>query len=460
MISNKKQPEKSAECELLVSDTITNAVLPTPNLTIERLIETNHMAQSDLCLSQSNKEIHVLIGADLYWQFHTGCIKRINNNLFCVETVFGWTLTGNNNFRKNMDSIVENLCFCEHQSNCNSESYSLEDINSQMRKIWEIDNLGMQITAPLPRDRIEQSPPFDVTGLDFAGPIFVKNSKEKFYILLCTCAVTRSLHLELVTSLTTEAFLLAFRRFISRRGLCTVIYSDNARTFKRAEIELRRLWTIINHPDVKEFCASKCVKWKYIIERGAWWGGFYERIVRSVKTILRKVIGKSSLTSEELETVLCEIEAVLNSRPITYIDSDSTGNFPLTPSHFLLGRRLTSLLAVKLSSIDCVVDKKVLIKRFNYRERLLNNFWRQWRKDYLLNLKSVHFVNPTRETEFKIDDIVLIHDDRLPRSLWKLGKVVEIFIDRDKRIRACALKTENSIIKRPVQLLHNLEIPN
>ncbi|GFY41450.1 integrase catalytic domain-containing protein [Trichonephila inaurata madagascariensis] len=95
--------------------------------------------------------------------------------------------------------------------------------------------------VPLSRDRIEQSPPFTVTGLDFAGPIYVKNSKEKFYILLCTCAVTRALHLELVTSLTTETFLLAFRIFISRRGLCTVIYSDNAKTFKRAEIELRRL---------------------------------------------------------------------------------------------------------------------------------------------------------------------------------------------------------------------------
>ncbi|GFY62146.1 integrase catalytic domain-containing protein [Trichonephila inaurata madagascariensis] len=147
------------------------------------------------------------------------------------------------------------------------------------------------------RDRIEQSPPFAVTGLDFARPIYVKNSKEKFYILLCTCAVTRALHLELVTSLTTEAFLLAFRRFISRRGLCTIIYSDNAKTFKRAESEMKRLWTVISHPDVKEFCASRGIKWKYIIERGAWWGGFYERIVRSVKTILRKVIGKSSLTS-------------------------------------------------------------------------------------------------------------------------------------------------------------------
>ncbi|GFW90734.1 uncharacterized protein TNCV_2417311 [Trichonephila clavipes] len=152
------------------------------------------------------------------------------------------------------------------------------------------------------------------------------------------------------------------------------------------------------------------IKWQYIIERGAWWGGFYERIVRSVKTILRKVTGKSSLTSEELETVLCEIEAVLNSRPITYIDSDSTGNFPLTPSHFLLERRLTSFPVMKHSTVDCVVDKKVLLKQFSYSERLLNNFYRQWRKEYLLNLKSVHFVNPMKETKFKINDIVLIHD--------------------------------------------------
>ncbi|GFT56270.1 integrase catalytic domain-containing protein [Trichonephila clavipes] len=105
-----------------------------------------------------------------------------------------------------------------------------------------------QIMTPLPRDRIGQSPPSAVTGLDFAGPTLSK----RFYILLCTCAATRALYLELVTSLTTEAF----RRFISRRGLCTVIYSDNAKTFKRAEIEPRRLWTVINHPEAKQFCAS------------------------------------------------------------------------------------------------------------------------------------------------------------------------------------------------------------
>ncbi|GFY20313.1 integrase catalytic domain-containing protein [Trichonephila clavipes] len=99
-----------------------------------------------------------------------------------------------------------------------------------------LNERGTQIMAPLPRDRIEQYPPFAVTGLDFAGPIYVKNSKENFYILLCTCAVTRALYLELVTSLTMEAFLLAFRRFISIRGLCTVIYSDNTKTFKIAGI--------------------------------------------------------------------------------------------------------------------------------------------------------------------------------------------------------------------------------
>ncbi|GFW95026.1 integrase catalytic domain-containing protein [Trichonephila clavipes] len=181
--------------------------------------------------------------------------------------------------------------------------------------------------------------------------------------------------------MSTKHFLLAFRRFISRQGSCGV-YSDNAKSFKAASKDLIYFAKILEKSEFKGFISSRGITWKfiverapwwggfyerlvkpvkdplrkilgkalltfeeltsmgiklkYIIERGAWWGGFYERIVRSVKTILRKVIGKSSLTSEELETVLCEIEEVLNLRPLTYIDSDSIGNFPLTPSHFLL----------------------------------------------------------------------------------------------------------------------------
>ncbi|XP_035222924.1 uncharacterized protein LOC118195707 [Stegodyphus dumicola] len=145
-----------------------------------------------------------------------------------------------------------------------------------------------QVIAPLPPSRIEKANP--VIGLDYAGPPFRENEDTKYYILLFTCAVTRGIHLELTKDLTTKSFLLAFRRFISRRGLCSLIYSDNARTFKAADAELRKMWQVLSHPDVKNYYAAKGIQWRYIIEKEAWWGGFYERVVRSVKTILRRFI--------------------------------------------------------------------------------------------------------------------------------------------------------------------------
>lgn len=134
---------------------------------------------------------------------------------------------------------------------------------------------AQQVTAPLPRDRVTESPPFQITGVDFAGLLYVKTSgQSKAYIALFTCAVTRAVHLELVTDLTTERFLLALKRFIARRGLCKVIYSDNAKTFKRADKDLRELWKSIRGSELTEFFTNKGITWKFIAERAAWWGGF------------------------------------------------------------------------------------------------------------------------------------------------------------------------------------------
>ncbi|GBM13210.1 hypothetical protein AVEN_187982-1 [Araneus ventricosus] len=242
---------------------------------------------------------------------------------------------------------------------------------------------GTQVIAPLPDIRVEQSAPFTIIGVDFAGPLFVKDTNAKHYILLITCAVTRSVHLELVGDKTTDTFLLAFRRFISRRGLCSVVISDNARTFKRAELEIKRIWNILNHPDVKNFYSFNGIKWQYIVERAVWWGGFYERMVRTVKTALRKTLGKSCLTVEHLLTVLIEIEGMINSRPITYVGSDTEEPTALTPSHFLLGKRITSLPSV--------------------------------------------------------NDVILIKDDHLPQNFWKLGRIIELLPGRDGKVRACKI---------------------
>lgn len=318
---------------------------------------------------------------------------------------------------------------------------------------------GVQVTAPLPATRIEESPPFSTVGIDFGGPLYVKNSDEKHYIVIFTCAVTRALHLELVVSLKTETFLLALRRFTSRRGLCSLIITDNAKTFKRAELELKNLWNVINHPSVKEFYASHQIQWQYIAEKAAWWGGFYERLIRSVKLALRKTLKRSTLSREELETVIVEIEGVLNSRPLTYVFSDLREPVPLTPAHLLLGRRINSLPPARINFDSHLINREMLVKKFNYRERLVNMFWKKWSREYLLFLRSTHCVKPTGKiSEFKVDDIVLVNDDKLPRHFWKMGRVTAVFPGRDGKIRSCEVKTNTSVIRRPVQLLYNLEI--
>ncbi|GFY38489.1 integrase catalytic domain-containing protein [Trichonephila inaurata madagascariensis] len=156
---------------------------------------------------------------------------------------------------------------------------------------------GVQVTAPLPALRVEQSAPFSVVGIDFGGPLYTKD-ENKHYIVLFTSAVTRALHLELVNNLTTETFLLALRRFISRRGLCSKILTDNARTFKRSEIELKNSWKVISDPTVKAFYASHKIYWQFIIERASTLVGWLLRKTHSnSKACFTKDCGKNNFIS-------------------------------------------------------------------------------------------------------------------------------------------------------------------
>ncbi|GBM46537.1 hypothetical protein AVEN_17925-1 [Araneus ventricosus] len=296
-------------------------------------------------------------------------------------------------------------------------------------------------------------------GIDFAGPIYTRNT-DKAYIALFTCAVTRAIHLEVVSSLSTEHFLLAFRRFISRRGICHTVNSDNAMTFKSADIELKRLYMNICEPEVQNYFGKKGIKWQYIVERAAWWGGYWERMVQITKIALRKILGRALVSFEELQTILAEIEAIINSRPLTYVYNEPNEPFPLTPANFLTGRRLTALPNWSgKRNIELFKGKKELIKRYLYREKILNNFWKRWKREYLLQLKGANLnKNVNVKTEFNVNDIVLIGEEKVPRQLWKLGKVIDVHKGRDSKVRSATIKTSTGIIKRPIQLLYNLEI--
>lgn len=169
-------------------------------------------------------------------------------------------------------------------------------------------------------------------------------SPTKVYIALFTCAVVRVVHLELVEDLSSESFIRAFRRFVSRRGVPERLISDNAKHFKDCSKRITSLSSqILEAEKTQRYLASHGIRWQFIVERAPWWGGFYERLVGSVKRCLKMSLGKTLLSFPDIVTMVTEVEAVLNSRPLTYLYPDIEDNPPLTPAHFLCGYRLTTL---------------------------------------------------------------------------------------------------------------------
>ena len=183
-------------------------------------------------------------------------------------------------------------------------------------------------------------------GVDFAGPLYVRNiytsdtEMHECHIALFTCASTRAIHFELTPDLCASSFLRVLKRFVGRRGLPTQIISDNGKTFCDT--------------GVQKFAATKNISWKFDVPTASWWGSFFEICVKLVKRPLRKVLGNAKLTYEQLETVLVEIEGVLNSRPLTYV-YDEIDDLPLTPSCLVAGRRLLDQVQC---SCRCPITRK------------------------------------------------------------------------------------------------------
>ena len=195
---------------------------------------------------------------------------------------------------------------------------------------------------------------------------------EKYWVLLFTCGVVRAVHLELVDALSTYDTVLAFRRLVARRGLPKVIYSDNAKGFVAAPDKI-----------LGQF-GPLTPEWRFIAPNSPWRGGWWERLVRSVKSALRKTVGGNCLTRAELETTLHEIEACINSRPLNLVSDDPDQEKPLTPSHFLLGHDGHYLSErSEPAPIETADDAR---RRFDLRQSVVDKFWIVWSSEYLRNL--------------------------------------------------------------------------
>jgi hypothetical protein len=399
------------------------------------------------------------------------------------------------------------------------EKYWIVKGRQQVRNVWyacvKCQKLTSppfrQIAAPLPANRLRDARAFEITGTDFAGPLYYKNAtpkkksksapsveqvipepppeeenpdaaelpteeapeeeddgdqpdpaqpinkkQPKSYVCIFTCAVTRAIHLELTKDMTARSFLLAFRRFSARRGPVSVMYSDNAQTFRCVS---RFLKNIRSDPSVHDLLAMRRTSWIFSVSLAPWWGGFWERMVRITKDLLRRSNGRACLAYDELEVSLIETESVINARPLNYIGEGADDPLPITPNQFLNNRRSTCATpepAVNLLAPDSTSEllKKMDQNRRDYVSDLCSRFV----SDYLMQLDNFH-AKGSSGRKIRVGEVVVIHDKLSKRLMWETGVVKELLPSCDGLVRSAIVKFPNGkLLTRAIQCLYPVEL--
>jgi hypothetical protein len=310
------------------------------------------------------------------------------------------------------------------------------------------------LMAPLPPERLTPfQRPFTDVALDYFGPLTVVIGRrtEKRYVCLFTCMATRAVHLEVVSSLDVDSFLLGFRRFVARRGKPKTVFSDNGTNLVAGEKEMREQLENWNREKLEKDHTDLGITWKFSPPSGPHFGGVWERIVRSCKTPLRLVLQNRTVSDEVLQTVITEVEALLNGRPLTHLGVDPDDPLPLTPNHFLIGQ------AVPRIPSDILAPEEMTSKRrWRAAQAIVDQFWRRWMKEYVPSLiERRKWLRHRRN--LKIGDVVIVVEPNTPRGLWPLGRIVQPLPGPDGIVRAARVRTKMGEKVRPVAKLCLLE---
>jgi Family of unknown function (DUF5641) len=319
-----------------------------------------------------------------------------------------------------------------------------------------------QFMGQLPMPRITPSPTFHNTGVDYAGPFEVKFGysrnapTKKCYIAIFICLATKAVHIELVSELTTKAFLATLDRFTARRGLPATMHSDNGTNFIGAKNELQELHDFLmstTHLEaiVKHLAAHE-VKWHLIPPRAPHHGGLWEAGVKSMKHHLLRVTNQARFHFEELYTLTCRIEAILNSRPLMPASDDPNDLEMLTAGHFLIGQPLVALPQRPLETTNVSH-----MQRWDRVTQAQQHFWKRWSQEYLHQLQ-VRTKNYKVVTPVAVGNVVLLEIENHPPMMWPLGRILEIYPGKDEVSRVAKIKTATTTFERPVVKLSILPI--
>ena len=306
-----------------------------------------------------------------------------------------------------------------------------------------------QKMSDLPEERLQQVKPFSHVGIDCFGPFYIKQGRHeiKRYGCIFTCMNFRAVHIEKLNSMETDSFINAFRRFMSRRGTPTKVWSDNGTNFVGASPELINLLKQLNQEKIKEFGLQRDVQWYFNLPHASHMGGVWERQIRTIRKILTSQLHQHAdkLTDEVLETLFSEVESMINSRPLTKVSDDVNDAAVLSPNQMLM-------INTPMNSAEYhqQFHRGDLYKaRWRTVQHLANQFWKRWTREYIPELQRRNKWNQATEN-LQVGDVVLICEEATPRYLWPLGLVVEVKVGRDKLVRTVKVKTPSTVLVRPV----------
>lgn len=271
---------------------------------------------------------------------------------------------------------------------------------------------GCQQMSDLPLDRVTPNePPFTRVGVDYFGPFEVKSRKSvvKRYGVIFTCLAIWAIHIEVAPSLDTDSFINALRRFIARRGQVKELRSDNGRNFVGAERELGVAIKEWNQCHINDVLLQKGIKWSFNPPTGSHHGGAWERLIRSVRKVLNSILKVQNLDEEGLQTVLCEVESIINGRPITKASTDPNDLEALTPNHLLILRTVPLLPPGEFKREDVYARK-----RWRQVQYMSNLFWKRWVLEYLPQLQERRKWSGVRRN-FKPGDVLIV-DNKIGRA--------------------------------------------
>lgn len=314
-------------------------------------------------------------------------------------------------------------------------------VHSCVTCVRQRSRCGIQQMGDLPAVRVNPSRAFWKSGVDYAGPMEYKSRagrgfrKEKGYVALFVCLSTKAIHLEFVSDLSTVSFIAAFRRFVARRGKCSELLSDNATNFIGARRELGDIIKSRAHnEEVSRILSNDNITWRTIPPRSPHFGGIWEAGVKSVKHHLRRIVGNQLMTFEEFSTMLAEIEAVLNSRPLCSLSDDPNDLNALTPGHFLIGSA-----PVVVPERDFTSTPINRLTRWQLVNQMTQHFWRRWHKEYLSSLQQ-RYKWTKNSPNVQIGQLVLLKDELLPPAKWRLARVIGTQPGQDGQVRVVILK--------------------